>query len=349
MREQLIRYLLGELDANERRELRARLEADPELQLELEQLRSCVASNHEENDDEFSPPSSLAERTARQVKHCNEENYEALAACSHRSSASDPPAGVLGWSLADLTVAGGVMLAVSMLVFPALRDSRDGTRLTMCEHNLQQIQTLGARFAEDHFGYLPPVLPNEPAGIYAARLVDAGVAEPDQLAIWLLCPASPLADEIRAGRAKFQIPDRGKLRVMQADQLLEVTATLSPCYAYRLPHKSGDGFSYLSIYPRRRLEIQTPEEQPAFEPVLSDDAGDSSGVRAGGHRGNVFLVAGLDGSVRRFRADGQLSLEADQDMFRNDVGIVAAGLRPQDVVLGSGHSKPGLDMVSQGK
>jgi hypothetical protein len=36
-------------------------------------------------------------------------------------------------------------------------------------------------------------------------------------------------------------------------------------------------------------------------------------------------------------------------MFRNDVGIVAAGLRPQDVVLGSGAAKPGLDVIPLNK
>ena len=281
MREQLIRYLLGELDADERRELQAELKADPDLQRELDQLRTCFASNQEDDDDQPLPPRSLAERTSQLVKSCEEEDYEAVASQTRRiSAANDPPAGVLGWSLADLTVAGGVMLAVSMLVFPALRDSRDDTRLTMCERNLQQVYTVAVRFAEDHFGYLPPVLPNEPVGMYAARLVDANVAEPDQLSIWLLCPASQLADDIRAGRAKFQIPDRGKLRVMQVDQLLEVTATMSPTYAYRLPHKSGDSFSYLNIYPTRRIEVQTPDEQLAFEPLISDYASDSTARRS---------------------------------------------------------------------
>ena len=64
MREQLIRYLLGELDADERRDLQSRLKSSPELRAELEQLRSCFAAN--QDDDLFAPdaPSGLAARTA---------------------------------------------------------------------------------------------------------------------------------------------------------------------------------------------------------------------------------------------------------------------------------------------
>jgi len=49
MREQLIRYLLGELDADERRDLQSRLKSSPELRAELEQLRSCFAANQDED------------------------------------------------------------------------------------------------------------------------------------------------------------------------------------------------------------------------------------------------------------------------------------------------------------
>ena len=67
MREQLIRYLLGELDADERRDLQSRLKSSPELRAELEQLRSCFAASQDE--DLFAPdaPSGLAARTAGRV------------------------------------------------------------------------------------------------------------------------------------------------------------------------------------------------------------------------------------------------------------------------------------------
>src|SRR4051812_25042183 len=111
MREQLIRYLLGELDADERRDLQSRLKSSPELRAELEQLRTCFAASQDE--DLFAPdaPSGLAARTAGRVVSGEASNSNSLCARSgsQLSHASEAPAGILGWSLADLTVAGGVM------------------------------------------------------------------------------------------------------------------------------------------------------------------------------------------------------------------------------------------------
>src|SRR5262245_4791095 len=108
MRELLIRYLLGELDADERRELQARLRESPELRAELAQLRSCFAQSHD--DDLFAPdaPSGLAARTAERVVGGEEASESSVGRSEGRlSQAGDPPVGILGWSLADLTVAGG--------------------------------------------------------------------------------------------------------------------------------------------------------------------------------------------------------------------------------------------------
>src|SRR5689334_3178886 len=133
MREQLIRYLLGELDTDERKQLRAQLRESPELRRELAQLRECFEATQEDLfDEEPQAPRGLAERTAEWVANSDEYDLAADASRPARLSAStaDATSGVLGWNLADLTVAGGVILAVCMLVFPALRDSRDGTRRT---------------------------------------------------------------------------------------------------------------------------------------------------------------------------------------------------------------------------
>src|SRR4029078_9623612 len=108
MREQLIRYLLGELDADERRDLQSRLKSSPELRAELEQLRSCFAASQDE--DLYAPdaPSGLAARTADSLANSDDANPSLRSRNAVGLSATnEPPAGFLGWSLADLTVAGG--------------------------------------------------------------------------------------------------------------------------------------------------------------------------------------------------------------------------------------------------
>ncbi len=102
---------------------------------------------------------------------------------------------MLGWSLADLTVAGGVMLAVSMLLFPALRNSRDGTRRDVCQNNLQEMGRLFLTYADKNGGYLPVVQPNENAGIFTVRLVEGNFISEEDLKQLLVCARARLVQD----------------------------------------------------------------------------------------------------------------------------------------------------------
>src|SRR3954454_5283242 len=211
MREQLIRYLLGELEANERRELHIRLKADPELREQLAQLRACFA----EHDDDFPaerPPRDLAARTTERVtssegsgKSCSSRSQSGL------SSAGDPPSGILGWSLADLTVAGGVMLAVSMLLFPALGNSRENGRRIVCQNNLQQLGLLELKFADQNDGYFPQIEAHERAGGFVAQLIIRNCADPDDLRVWLICPGSAAGQAARLKACALKLKTREQI------------------------------------------------------------------------------------------------------------------------------------------
>lgn len=334
MREQLIRYLLGELDEFEHRELRAKLESSPELQRELAHLRECFAAN-KEADAEPRLPNRLAERTTERITSCEADDADWVSPGTKTSVASgDSPAGVLGWSLADLTVAGGVMLALSMLMFPALRDSRDGTRRNVCQNNQREMWVLVSKYARDHGGYYPQVRPNENAGVFAARLVQKGYVEPEELEVLLVCPASPVANEIRAGRLVFHLPSREELRSMAPAELLQVTAGASPSYGYRLPQRVGDDYVYLR---------DDRSGHSGLNPIFGDISGDVLNAMSANHSGSVIQVVCRDGSVRSFTTSTPPGLE---DLYHNDLGIVAAALGPHDVVLAPGHATPGLEFAA---
>jgi hypothetical protein len=333
MREQLIRYLLGELDTEERRELRSQLRESPELQRELDQLRNCFAANREDAVD-APPPGRLAERTSERVSNSDEYELAAMSACSTRMSASDDaPAGVLGWSLADLTVAGGVMLAVSMLVFPALRDSRDGTRLNVCQNNQYQLWVLVTKHAIDHGGYYPQVRPNEKVGVFAAKLVRRGYIDPDELAVLLVCPSSPVAGKIRAGELRIHIPSREELRVMPPAELGQAVSGSSPCYGDRMAQFIGneylDARDFASIY-------------SGFDPIFGDLAGDPQDAMKSHHRGSVIQITNRNGSLKTFTTESPPAFGRDFDLYHNYLGVVAAGIGPHDVVLAPSNAMPGL-------
>jgi hypothetical protein len=337
MREQLIRYLLGELDLDERRELQSRLKSSPELRAELEQLRSCFAASQE--GDLFAPdaPSGLAARTAGRVAGGEDASDSRVTIPTTRlSHASDPPAGILGWSLADLTVAFGVMLAVSMLIFPALRNSRDGTRRNQCGNQLREMGMAFARYAQDHGWYLPQVGPNENAGVFTAKLIGNRYAQPEEMSVWLVCPGSPLADRFRSHELELRLPNAEQIHGMSHPQLMRVTAVSSPFYNYCFPYRVGK-------------EYRDIQHRPAsLSPVIADTSGDDEGHPMSlNHGGRIVQVLCADGNLRSLTS---VTLPgSDDDMYLNNGGKAKAGFGPLDSVLGPSDAFPADEIPVDGE
>ncbi len=327
MRELLIRYLLGELEPHEHDAVQRQLAESAELRRELAHLRTCFAASCQSNDDPDEPPRGLAERTT--VRVAESDSYDALPSREAAiSEAADPPAGALGWSLADLTVAGGVILAVSMLLFPAIRDSRDGTRRNVCQNNQYQLWRLVATYKENNRGYVPFVQPNENAGIFTVRLVERDYISADDLAKLLVCPGAPLADSIRAGQFVIEIPTQKELDSMLPVELQDARRKMSPFYAYCIGYRVGQQYFYI-----RDGQFQTP--------VLCDGPGsEQDGLMSPNHGGSIVQVMNLDGNLKVLTSC-KVQGGAD-DLFLNTAGDVAAGYGRQDSVLGRSETTPGI-------
>lgn len=334
MREQLIRYLLGELDDEERRELRALLRDNPELQQELQHLRECFAANQEQEAGPL-PPRGLAKRTSSFISNSDEYEIEQASRKAGMSSTGDAPAGMLGWSLADLTVAGGVMLAVSMLVFPALNHSREDTRQTACQHNMIQIYRLESLYADNHDGNYPVMQPHENAGMVFAKLVKEGYVDADEMAVLLKCPASQVARDIRDGlRDDIHVPKQEELRSMSAADLLSVSAKISPCYGIRMPQKINHKYVYIGR--------KTPSVSKV-DPLLGEVSGESTNAVSAHHRGCLIQFVDRSGMLVSIRIDAPLEVLTDLDPFHNIQGKVAAGIGENDVVLAPSGAVPALE------
>ncbi|MEX0613714.1 MAG: hypothetical protein WD738_08560 [Pirellulales bacterium] len=333
MRELLIRYLLGELGDDEQQELERRLAANPTLRRELAHLQSCFAAACDSQELPADAPRGLAERTSERVaSDCDDQplvDYLSDRAAKV-AAASDPPAGVLGWSLADLTVAGGVVLAVSMLLFPALGDSRNATRRTVCQDNQRQLWFVLANFAEDRGGYYPKIEPTENAGSFAVQLVERGYIRAEDLAVLLVCPGAPLADAIRSRQFVMRIPSLSQLRSMSPRQLAQARRNMSPFYAYCFPYRVGDKYHHIR------------DQRLPLSPVFSDTAGaEQEGFMSPNHGGSIVQVTSQDGSVRSLRSSTMPGY--NDELFVNSLGLVAAGLSRQDAVLGRSEATPALD------
>jgi hypothetical protein len=327
MRELLIRYLLGELDATEQRRLEDELRNSPALQRELARLQACFAAAREVDHSRDEPPSGLARRVTDSV--CGDSgSFRAQAALV------EPPAGALGWSLADLTVAGGVVLAVSMLLFPALRDSRDASRRVDCANNLRNVFMAADKYAEDHGNYFPGIHPQDYAGMFVIRLVSEGYAAPEEMARLLVCKSSRLAERIQKGEARIQLPRRVSEGVIVGPTMAQLCGMASGSYAVRIGYVDADQYYWIRYDRSERTPLMS--DAPDFQ---------MAGARSGNHGGHGQNVLFSDGHVD-FLASSTLPGSGD-NMFLNFLGFPAAGRGPNDVVLVSGERTPGVEFVGQ--
>jgi hypothetical protein len=334
MRDLLIRYLLGELDDAEQRQLEERLQENPELRRELEYLRGCFAEGPESTAaTSGEPPAGLAQRTAEQVGNLSDDS---AVLPSPAYSPVEPPAGSMSWSLADISVAAGVFLAVSMLLLPALRGSRDTSRKAMCANNLRQIGQYLFRYAEKNNGYVPRVGSHDPAGVFAVKLVRDDYVAADEMRRLLLCPASKQRDAYVSGRVIIAIPACELLKSAQPAEI-ELIVRKTPCsYAYRFGYVENNRYHNACMRNRPRPK--------SCEPIMADAPRfDESGPTIANHNGCGLNVLNADWSVRFQKCLTVAGL--DDLLFLNNHNKAAAGRGPFDVVLGVSDATPRVEVI----
>jgi prepilin-type processing-associated H-X9-DG protein len=289
-------------------------------------LQTCFAAARDVDHSGDEPPCGLARRVTDSV--CGDSG-------SFRAPAAEvePPAGVLGWSLADLTVAGGVVLAVSMLLFPALRDSRDASRRVDCENNLRNVYMAAANYAKDHGSYFPGIHPQDYAGMFVIRLVSEGYVAPDDMARVLVCKSSRLAELVQKGQVRIQLPRSVNENAVVGPTMAQLCGMASGSYAVRIGYVDADQYYWI----REDRDERTP---------LMSDAPDfqMAGAQSANHGGHGQNVLYSDGHVE-FLASS--TLPSGDNLYRNVFGFPAAGRGRNDVVLVSGERTPGVEYRSQ--
>jgi hypothetical protein len=321
MRERLVGYLMDALDDGERREVEAALadaEAGPALARDLEALRRAVAPLAADRDPLPAPP-GLAERTLAFVA------AHAAAASPGKAAARPRPAEPVverrGLPWLDRAIMAATALAACILVAPLLYDAIDQSRARRSERNMQRISAAVQGYAEAKGFYpTPPSAgPLSRAGLYAPTLVsDERLVAADGT---VLCPGSALAR-----RGDFRVPSLEELRAAVGKPEFEkLVGEMGGDYGYTLGHRDAAG----RLHPiRNRRRVHFP---------LMADAPDQTREWSDNHACRTHHVLFEDGHVERRRPS---SLHGVDHIYLNRRGQVAAGVDPEDAVIGESSDVP---------
>jgi prepilin-type processing-associated H-X9-DG protein len=317
MREELLGYLLGALDADERERMERKLAQDPALRDELERMRSQLQLL-QQGREEFEPPGDLLERT------CHYVALSTAAATTHVAS-RDPLSAARGRGsrrVADLALATGVCVAMATLFFPAVLSSREESRRLSCQNNLRQLGVALAAYGRD-YGSIPPVPRSGKmsfAGASPILLFETGFLDDRSV---LLCAGSVWSKRSR----EFRMPRVAEVLAASGERLQEIQE-----------HAAGNLAFNLGTYVQGRLTAPRMEGRPHF--VLAGDAPSMHlpqrmSVNHGGRGMNLLFE---DGHV--LFVSGCCAPGTSDDVLRSLNGFVEAGRVKDDSVIGHSSARP---------
>ncbi|NLF71564.1 MAG: hypothetical protein GX575_21230 [Candidatus Anammoximicrobium sp.] len=331
MREDLLGYLLNALDEAERRRVFESLQKDPQLRQELESLRRDLRPLDATNRD-YEPPAGLAELTCELVEGYAEQHAVGVPQSplprrsgrwQGRFGAREACVPAHGWSAADMIVVAGILLAISLIFFPAMARSRYLAQVAYCQENLRQLGIALASYSEQHDGFFPriPVSGNRAvAGIYAPLLFESQYLDNPRI---VLCPGSELA----ARGSEFRIPFLAELDQADGLRLQTLQRLIGGSYGYTLGSLGGDGY----VTPRNRLRQH-------FALLADAPSLHLAGRQSGNHGGRGQNVLFEDLHVEFLPSPRNDAI--GDDLFRNRYGYVEAGLDEGDSVVAPSNVGP---------
>ncbi len=319
--EQLLGYLLDALEDDERRQIQDDLSKDPQLRQQLETLRVVLAPM-ELSREPIDPPRGLAHRTCGYVAAqiaAPKPRRDSRPTPTARLHAMRPDARLDGaasqFSWLDVMAVAGILMAASLLLFPAIHNSRVQSRITQCAGNLHSLYQGLAQYSETFAGYLPSAPPTDRLGVgggFAVLLQSTGCLEdPRQL----ICPDSPMSEV-----TEFSVPTLEQIvLVSEGEELERVQASLGGSYSMSLGYEQDNCFQGLRNRGRDHFALVSDVPDPGAADFRSLNHAGGRNVLFGG--GNVrFMVV-------------PVATAGTDHFFLNAAGQIGPGLNPDDSVI----------------
>jgi anti-sigma-K factor RskA len=320
MRNELLGYLVGALETDERAQVESELAGSNQLRGEVELLRRSLTPL-EIDGEPIDPPAGLARRTidfvflhlALQVQG-PAANQPAVS--RPQPNWSDRPAPTRRWRMVDMSVAAGIMVAALSVVVPAIIQSRANAERIACQNQLRSTYDGIAKYADLHNGALPIAKVSAgfdgKAGIYAPLLRQAGYLESEASVV---CPGSELASE--AAGEGYRVPSMDELRKASGQELERLVKRMGGSYAFAIGYREDGKYRRLVLRPGSNF------------PLMSDLPG-KDGKPLGHHGACGRNVLTSDGRIVYIHT---CCWGTRDNLYANDDGEVDAGTGRHDSVL----------------
>ena len=324
----LLGYVLGALDDDERLAIEKAVEQYPELQDALDSVYASLPKS-EETWKSHRPPSGLARRTCERVADF-QRSLDVLDQLPPKqlSEVSPRPSNDSAWSWKDLALGSAACIAFSLILLPAILNSRHQARILNCQNNLQRVGIALRHYSDAWMSRLPSGSVDSPlgvAGAFGPILKDQAVIEDRHL----VCPSTALAQ----GR-EFKIPSRSDVEQASGSALSRMQRLMGGTYAFTLGHIEKNVWQP-PICRNRPWSI-----------VMADGVDPQNPLAPSQHHGRQGQNVLFEDGHTAFLTDCSPHLLGDDRIYVNRYGEVAAGIDADDTVLGMSFARPVVTPVS---
>jgi hypothetical protein len=342
MREQLLGYLLGALDASQQSEVERAVQSDPQLREELDLLDQALEPLRADR-GRYEPPCGLAERTLDAVAAIAGWPDEELETAPRNAEEPVLPRAMLTsklsapretaakawsgrWGALDVAASAAILAAAAMLFFPAVNSSRFDARVAACQSNLLAIARGLENYGENHQQQLVTIPESgnlSIAGVYAPTLHEAGYVTQSKS---FYCPGAQTARDAVAAAEAPRIPRISEMERAIGEELRQLQRRAGGSFGYTLGYLVNGEYG-----PLRNLRRAT-------FPIMTDAPGPQHLGRLSTNHEGLGQNALFEDFHIEFLPGGHLA--GEDDIFHSDRGVVEAGLHQGDAVIGASHSSP---------
>ncbi len=330
--EDLVGYVLGALEAQERNDVQQYIDKHPDTEETLLELRNAMAPLDALDAFPRGCP-GLARRTCELVASMD---LPPTPAPETDSPTSEPvtPGSVFrlgrladriehpaSWSRMDLLAGVAFLAILGGILFPAISWSRFNSRISHCQSNMTSVGLGMLQYSDLHGQpktHIPGRNPMATLSIFAPVLLETGLVEKE---------ANFRCAGLASGSEEARIPTVAQMTNATGSQLAGLYRSMGGDFGYALGYLDEKSKAWTALQNDGSSHVAWMADRPSSE---------LQGRKSNNHQGHGQNVFFGDGRIAFVKSHAI----GDDALYENDMGIVGPGLGVHDNVIAPSHVSP---------